>query len=128
MGRRFVLDASALLCLLAAEKGADAVLSALPDSVIGAVNLSEAIAKLAERGVSASAIDAALGGLDLTVVPFDREQARAAGLLRAKTRKIGLSPGDRACLALASVRGETAMTCDAAWATLALGCDVALAR
>jgi ribonuclease VapC len=37
----FVLDASALLCLLQQESGADRVAEALPHSIISAVNLSE---------------------------------------------------------------------------------------
>jgi PIN domain nuclease of toxin-antitoxin system len=124
----YVLDASALLCLLLEERGAQRVLAALPSCVIGAVNLSEVVAKLSDRGGAPAEIDAALSALDLDVAPFDAEQARLAGLLRAQTRRLGLSLGDRACLALAGLRGATVLTCDASWAELEIGCAVELAR
>ena len=50
MSEAFVLDASALFCLLHAEAGAEQVAEILPQSVIGAVNLSEVYGKLAEAG------------------------------------------------------------------------------
>ena len=46
-----VLDASALLCLLFDEPGADRVERALPEALISAANLAEVIAKLADRGL-----------------------------------------------------------------------------
>ena len=48
-----VLDASALLALLQNEPGSDAVAAVLPHAVLSAVNLSEVVAKMVERGVSA---------------------------------------------------------------------------
>ena len=128
MNRTYALDASALLCLLLQERGADIVLKALPDCVISAVNLSEVIAKLSDRGGDAATIEAALSGLDLDIVAFDGEQARLAGLLRLPTRAFGLSLGDRACLALACVRDAVALTCDTGWSKLDVGCVVELAR
>lgn len=128
MSRTYALDASALLCLLWNEPGADIVMAALPNCVISVVNLSEVIAKLCDRGGKEATIDAALSALDLDVVAFDRQQARIAGLLRASTRSLGLSLGDRACLALASVRKSAALTCDRSWARLEIDCAVELAR
>ena len=63
----------------------------------------------------AEAIREALGGLDLDVRPFDMELAYAAGELRRATRAMGLSLGDRACLALAASLDGTALTSDQAW-------------
>jgi len=120
----FVLDASALLCLLHDEKGADRVSEALPRSIISAVNLSEAIAKLADVGLSPKRISAAIEALQLAVVSFDEEQAEVAGLLRPKTKRLGLSFGDRACLALGRMRKAVVLTCDNAWSSLDLGVAV----
>jgi PIN domain nuclease of toxin-antitoxin system len=53
-----------------------------------------------------------IGALQLRVIPFDRTHARLAGSLRTITRKLGLSLGDRACLALAESEGATALTCE----------------
>ncbi len=113
--RPVVLDASALLALLHGERGADHVAAILPDAVLGAVNLSEVVAKLAERGMSANSIRTALQGLDLDVRAFDADLAYAAGELRRTTRARGLSLGDRACLALAAQLDAVALTTDRSW-------------
>ena len=110
-----MLDASAVLALLGNEPGAEAVLDSLPGAAIGTVNLSEVVAKLAERGVPADAIRAALEGLDLATHAFGPEDAFAAGALRPLTAELGLGLGDRACLALAARLGAEAMTADRAW-------------
>ena len=123
-----VLDASALLALLNAEPGAEKVAAVLSGAVVSAVNLSEVAAKLAEAGMPEASIRKALDGLALEVVPFDREQAYATGQLRPLTRPLGLSLGDRACLALAQQLGLPAVTTDADWANLELGIDVQLVR
>ena len=128
MTERYVLDASAVLCLIRNEPGADRVKAALADSRISAVNLSEVIAKMADLGMNAALIDAVLDPLQLAAVPFDARQARAAGLMRAETRSLGLSLGDRACLALAMSSDATAMTTDRAWGALEGMAKVALAR
>ena len=118
MTERFVLDASALLCLLKSEQGAERVLSVLPRAVVSAVNLSEVYGKLADAGGSEDRIAQAIGGLHLRIEPFDDEQARRAGMLGPLTRSLGLSLGDRACLALAQHHGATALTTDRIWADL----------
>ena len=124
MNESFVFDASALLCLLHDEKGAARVAEALPQSIVSAVNLSEAVAKLADAGLPADHISAAIESLQLAVVSFDRELAAVAGLLRPKTRHAGLSFGDRACLALGLMRKAIVLTCDRAWSKLDLGVAV----
>lgn len=123
-----VLDASALLALMFGEPGAERILALLPGAGIGAVNLSEVVAKLQERGVPDARIARDIAALDLAVVPFDAEQAMAAGTLRAATRGHGLSLGDRACLALAKARGVPAVTTDRGWAALDVGVEVVVAR
>lgn len=111
----YVLDASALLCLLFGEPGADRVEAILPGARIGAANLAEVIAKLADRGADVDAVARDLSELDLEIVPLDRMQAELAGRLKVDTRRAGLSLGDRCCLALAATTGATALTADRAW-------------
>ena len=124
MNDSFVLDASALLCLLHDEKGAGRVAEALPQSIVSAINLSEAVAKLADAGLPADHISTAIESLRLAIVSFDKDQAELAGLLRPKTRHAGLSLGDRACLALGLMRKAIVLTCDSAWSNLDLGVAV----
>lgn len=127
-GRGLVLDSSALLCLLNGETGAERVAAALPTAVIGAVNLAEVVTKLREKGLSAADADEALDGLNLNVLPLTSMQARAVGHLRPGTRALGLSLGDRACLALAAEHGATALTTDRAWDEAGLDVDVEVLR
>jgi len=101
VSNRIVLDASALLCLLNDEPGADRVAEVLTRSLIGATNLAEVVSKLRERGLSLDEVKEALGGLHLDVRPLTPGQAMLIGDLRPATRPLGLSLGDRACLALA---------------------------
>ena len=124
----YVLDASALLAVMLGEAGADAVHAVLARARIGAVNLSEVVAKLQERGVPDDVIDQSLADLDLKVEAFDREHAVAAGKLRVGTRAAGLSLGDRACIALAATLGAVAITTDQSWAKLKLDVEIELAR
>ena len=124
----FVLDASALLALLNQEVGSEVVGAAISQTVISTVNLSEVIAKLADKGLPRDVITSALEGLGLEVVEFDQEQALTAGLLRSKTKVAGLSLGDRACLALAFQLGLPALTTDRIWDTLNLDIEVRVIR
>ena len=111
----YVLDASALLCLIFQEPGAGRVEACLPGARMGAANLAEVIGKLVDLGVDGEAAAREIAELDLEIVPLDRRQAETAGCLRMTTRGIGLSLGDRCCLALAGTLDATALTTDRAW-------------
>ena len=123
-----VLDASAVLVLLNGEPGTAVVAEVLPRAVIGAVNISEAVATLAEGGMPGPDIQEAIEGLSLDIVPFDAELALAAGLLRPLTRSAGLSLGDRACLAIGMRLQLPVLTADRLWAGLDLDVEVRLVR
>jgi ribonuclease VapC len=95
---------------------------------IGAVNLSEVVAKLIDDGVPEGEIRRAIGRLELDVHAFDAQHAYLAGALREGTRTLGLSLGDRACLALAHTLGVPALTADRSWSGLDLGIAIELIR
>lgn len=125
----WALDASAILALLNREPGAERVADVLAeDATISAVNLSEVVAKLAERGFPEHEIRETLDHLSLDVVDLDPGLAFATGLLRPATSTAGLSLGDRACLALAGTSGRTALTADRIWPTLPLDIEVETIR
>ncbi len=115
MGVEFVLDASAVLALIFAEKGHEAVEPLLPAAAISAVNASEVLAKLLRLGASPADATKAVDDLQLVVLPFTLDDARAAARLEPLTRARGLSLGDRACLALAQRCGVPAVTADRSW-------------
>jgi ribonuclease VapC len=94
---------------------------ALKGARIGAVNLSEVVAKLVDDGVPETEIRRAIDRLELDVHAFDVRHAHLAGVLREGTRALGLALGDRACLALAQSLGAPALTADRSWSRLDLG-------
>ena len=128
MSRVVVLDSSALLCVLNGEDGAERVAQLMPSAVIGAANLAEVVTKLRERGLSVEEVEEVLGGLHLDVRPLTPAQAYATGHLRPATRALGLSLGDRACLALAAELGVAALTADQAWSSADVGVTVEVIR
>jgi ribonuclease VapC len=115
MSEDYVLDSSAVICLLGKEQGFAKVQELARHAIISTVNLSEVISKLQERGGTDDIIAETLADLALNTVEFDTSQAYLAGTLRNVTRSRGLSLGDRACLALAASRGAIAVTTDKAW-------------
>lgn len=124
MSRKVVLDASALLCLLGDEPGAEIVAEVLTRSVLGTVNLAEVASKLRDRGVPLGEVREVLGGLHLDVRLLSSTQAVTIGDLRPTTRALGLSLGDRACLALATELEAEVYTTDRALATAAVGVQI----
>ena len=125
---RAVLDASALLALLQGEPGAAEVAEMIPDVAMSAINLSEVVTKLIERGLPEADAHVAVEGLGIQFVDFDREQAYEVASMRPSTRAIGLSLGDRACLVLARRLGLPAVTTDRAWTRARVGVAVRVAR
>ncbi|MPZ85691.1 MAG: PIN domain-containing protein [Actinophytocola sp.] len=125
-----VLDASAVLALLYREPGHDQVAEMLAGAVVSTVNWSEIVQKLGQRGHPAPGAAAeGLQSLGVHVRPFTVDDATRAALLWPATRRVGLSLGDRACLAVASgVPEGVAVTADKAWTTLGLDIPVLLVR
>jgi ribonuclease VapC len=111
-----VLDASALLAYLQRERGHEAVEAVLENSALSAVNLSEVLQKAMAAGVSTDGLETDLEAVGVRVYAFDAEDATHSAELWATTRKLGLSLGDRACLALAKRLHAPAYTADRAWA------------
>ena len=121
----YVLDASALMALFQGESGSDKVAQAVKDgAAISTVNLSEIASKLSELNTPQTLIQDAINGLGLTIVDFNADLAYSVGLLRPLTRHLGLSLGDRACLALAQYLNLPVITSDRLWKNLSL--DIAI--
>lgn len=123
-----VFDSSALLAVVFRERGAEAAARALNGAMISAVNAAEVVSRLVDSGTGAAAARAVLLAFGLTIRPFDAALAIDAGLLRAATRALGMSLGDRACMALARRERARVITADRSWAALDIGVEIALIR
>ncbi|BDU70978.1 type II toxin-antitoxin system VapC family toxin [Mesoterricola silvestris] len=116
--RRYLLDASAILAFMSNETGADKVRAVILAGQAGvtAVNISEVAAKLVSRGLSSVDAEFQCRSMGLDILDVDEGIAFAAAALIPITQPLGLSLGDRVCLATAARDACVAMTADKAWA------------
>lgn len=124
--RPFILDTSALLAYLWKEPGEVRVAQLLTTEhcLLGTTNLAELVSKIVERGFPHDEIQNLVNSFNVDIVPLSQEQALLSGVLRQTTRHLGLSLGDRACLALTKTLDGIAVTADRPWLTL--GLDIAI--
>jgi PIN domain nuclease of toxin-antitoxin system len=126
---RVVLDASALMAVINNERGADRLTPEIMSAAVtSTVNLAEAYGKLIHRGFTAEHAWAAATGPVSEAVHFTAEQARIAGDLIVQTRALGLSLGDRACLALGIATRLPVYTADRSWKNLSVGVRIHVIR
>ncbi len=125
-----ILDASAVLAFLLRERGHERVLEALAgDPRMSTVNFAEVATKYVLRGFPEDAMRLR-DELPVMFVPVDDDLGLQAALMASSTKPLGLSLGDRICLALAKRTGLPALTADRAWLDVAgiLGVTVELLR
>lgn len=125
-----VLDASALIALLRKEPGGERVdhFLMVRDCVMSSVNLAEFVAKLVREGGHAPRALEIVGDLPLAIIPYGAQDAAETGGLVSHTRRLGLSLGDRACLALAKKLDALAVTTDRPWLQLDIGVKIECIR
>lgn len=124
-----VLDASAVLALINDEPGADVVAACADGALLHPINLAEVLtvvwrdARRAGRDGTdyADSVTYTLTGQGIMLAGYiftDTDAAYAARLW-AEAPELGLSLGDRCCLAVAKgLPGGYALTADTAWANL----------
>ncbi len=117
----YVMDASALLALMQGERGSDVVDELIQDQecIASSVNIAEVGTRLVDKGLAPAHLARTLQQLDVQPIDFDLEQATLCASLRLSTKHVGLSLGDRACLALTQLVKGTAVTADSAWTDVA---------
>lgn len=125
---QLVLDASAVLAVLFNEQGADKVIAYLPGALLSCVNLAEVSTRILEVGKPLDDALFEISRLPLRLVDYDAGQAHITASLRKETKSLGLSLGDRACLALGLARQATVVTGDRHWQKLKIGLDIIVFR
>lgn len=122
-----ILDASAALAYLQNETGKEKLETVLETSAVSRINVTEILTKLVEKGMSLDEAKEAFDNLGLEIIEFDENQSLKAAELRLLTKHLGLSLGDRCCLALAILENLPAVTADKEWASLSF-CKIELVR
>ena len=126
---RVVLDASALMAVLNSEPGAEKLTpQIMSTAATSTVNLAEVHGKLVQRGFTPDDAWTAANAAIHEAVAFTVEQAKTAGDLVLQTRALGLSLGDRACLALGIALRAPVYTADRSWKNLRLGIRIHVIR
>ncbi len=121
-----VMDSSALLALTRGELGFETVQELLhrEECAISSVNMAEVGTKLIDYGLPGEELQRIVNKFQIDVIDFNTEQAIVSAQLRPLTRAAGLSPGDRACLALTKLMDGIAVTTDQAWQDVRISADV----
>jgi ribonuclease VapC len=126
----YVFDASVLICILKQEGGCEKALELLEDEVyMSSLNLAEFFAWVyLHSTLKKSEILGFIQDLEIKVVDFDSNLAIRSGEMILKTKKVGLSLGDRACLATGENLGLQVITCDKVWKEVDTNIEVILLR
>ena len=122
------LDASALLAFMFRESGHQRVEAVLERSCMSTINVAEVLGRFARDGHDVRQVRGRLEATSIELVPFLLSDACVVAELLPQARRLGLSLGDRACLALAIARGIPAMTADRSWSQVDWGVEVELIR
>ncbi len=123
-----VFDSSVLIALFKQEPGCETAENSLNDALISTVNLAEVASYMARNSVPSETIHEALAAFPIEIVPFETEQALIAGCLYRSCKHLGLSLGDRACLALAKSHNLPVLTADRVWSKLDIGISIQTIR
>lgn len=123
-----VLDSSAIIAFLQREPGAEVVAKVITRSIVSTVNAAEIVAKLIQFGLTANEAVDAMKALPVRKIPFDLNQALTAGAMWNRGKNLGLSLGDRACLALAEAMKLPALTSDRRWIDFNANIEIRLIR
>ncbi len=123
-----VFDSSVVIAILKQERGFESAEELLSKALISTVNLAEVATYLARNSVPRETIQEVLTSFPIQVVPFEESLAIETGYLYPSSKNLGLSLGDRACLALAISRKLPVLTADLVWSQLDLEISVQVLR
>ena len=120
-----VIDASAVLAYLFDERGADVACDWMDrGAAISTANVQEVVAKLIDKGSSHEDAGDDVDLLALDIIDLTYEDSLTAGAMIATTKSVGLSAGDRCCIALAKRLAVPAVHAERRWQELASNLEV----
>ena len=123
-----IVDTSVVIAFFKGERGWEAAGDLLSRAGMCSVNAAELVAKFIDFGKSGAEARELVRALGIEIVPADETLALDSGALREGTRHLGLSLGDRFCLALGRRERLPVYTADRQWAGFSGDIDVRLIR
>jgi PIN domain nuclease of toxin-antitoxin system len=127
--RKYIFDASALICLFAKEEGFEEVKKYLPNAIISAVNISEVYKYCIEKQeLDLESVEKLINLSGVEVIDFNHKNAIRAAVMYKDTKKYGLSFADRSCIALSMTTSYPIVTCDRVWSALELDIKIIQVR
>ena len=126
--KKSLFDTSALIALLKREPGYEILEELIANSSISAVNLSELVSVLTRSGITENEIDGIITDIIPEIISFSENIAIQTGKLSKHTKKLGLSLGDRACIATGIHHNMTIYTTDQVWQELKPLADIIVVR
>ena len=117
---KVVLDGSALLALIKNESGAKVIEELLGSIIMSSVNVTEVAGILLDSDMSVEEAQEAIEPFIDSIISFDLEHSMACASLKKITKHLGLSLGDRACIALGIKLRLPIYTADKIWQELKL--------
>ena len=120
-----------MLVLIQGETGWKRVAQAMENGaeiLVSSVNLAEVGTKLVRGDRTPAQVHIGLEPFFQYVVSFSQEHALYTAEISRQTKPLGLSLGDRACLALAAERQAKVLTADRAWTKLQIGVEIEALR
>ncbi|NEQ47574.1 MAG: type II toxin-antitoxin system VapC family toxin [Leptolyngbya sp. SIOISBB] len=121
---RMVFDSSVIMAILRDEPGRDVGEKHLEQAMLSIVNYAEVTSILGRSRPSTTALKRAVQPFEPYVVAINTDIAQMAGALVAETKELGLSLGDRVCLALGISHNLPILTADKTWSQLDLPIEV----
>ena len=112
---RLVLDASAVTAVLRGERGHEKVVPHLRGGLISSVNLAEVYCTARMYGSSPDKDEITIRTMQLTVVPFDDQQAKIVASIYKATLGSTVGIADRVCMSLGILHGLPVLTGDHEW-------------
>ncbi len=116
MNNKIIFDASAVIALLAKERGYEVIKRHLRNAIISSVNISEVYKYCIDKqNLTADECRKIMGISGIKIIDFDERQALIAADIYPKAKEFELSLGDRACISLAITMNSPILTCDKIW-------------
>lgn len=129
MASNIVFDSSVLIMLFAKEPGYESVRGYMRNAVISTINIAEVYKYCIEvQNLSEEDCRNLTKLTGIKIIDFCEQQALISAKIIKNTKQYGLSLGDRGCIALATLKDCSILTCDKIWQKVDLNIEFIMAR